>query len=109
MVAKYQKGKEELRLIEAQLKIATDNLEVVQNDNQFMKELIMHANENYEGLERRYRELENRMEKSDITTRRKSIKKSSADNLLKSAVTKKKSHSPAHSEVQHSPSRDDSQ
>jgi hypothetical protein len=48
------------------------------------------------------------MEKSDVTTR-KSIKKSSADNLLKSAVTKKKSHSPARSEIQHSPTRGDSQ
>jgi hypothetical protein len=39
------------------------------------------------------------MEKSDVTTHRKSVKKCSADNLLKSAVTKKKSHSPARSEV----------
>lgn len=49
------------------------------------------------------------MEKSDVRTRRKSVKKSSVDNLVKSAVTKKKSHSPVRSERQQSPTRGDSQ
>lgn len=81
----------------------------LQNDNEFMKKLIFHANENYEALERKCHDLEALKERSEANTDRKNVKKSSIDNLLKSAKTRKNGQSPAHSEIQNSPSIDDFQ
>lgn len=85
--------------MENEFENAKASLLALQNDNDFMKKLIFHANENYENLERRCRELENCRERSGDTTDRTSVKKSSVDNLLKSAKTKKNGYSPSHSEI----------
>lgn len=69
-----------------------------------MKKLIYHANENYEALEKKCNNLESHRERGEVTTDRKSIKKSSTDNLLKSAKTRKQGYSPSHSELMRSPS-----
>jgi hypothetical protein len=50
-------------------------------------------------LEKKCKDLEVLRERSEANTDRKNMKKSSIDNLLKSAKTKKNGQSPSHSEL----------
>ena len=101
---KYEELNERFKVMQGELKLANDSLLSLQNDNDFMKKLIFHANENYQALEKKCKDLEVSREKSGNTTNRRSIQNSSIDNLLKSAKTKKNGQSPSHSEVLRSPS-----
>lgn len=107
--AKYQDLAEQHKETEEEVFALRGSLLALQNDNDFMKKLIFHANENYEALERKCQDLEALKERSEANTDRKNMKKSSIDNLLKSAKTRKNGQSPVHSEIQNSPSIDDFQ
>lgn len=79
-------------ILEAEIDALREKVIAVEKDNEFMKKLIFHANENYEALEKKCMLLES---KAMLNTDCKSAKKSSIDNLQKSSVTKKNSHSPS--------------
>ena len=109
MTTKCQELTQKLRENDEEIAGLRSSLLVLQNDNEFMKKLIFHANENYEVLEKKCSQLEALREKQDTNTDRKNVKRSSIDNLLKSAKTRKNGQSPARSEITHSPSIDDFQ
>jgi chromosome segregation ATPase len=107
LAGKFQEAQEKNRFMEGEFQLMKDSLTAAQNDNDFMKRLIFHANENYELLERKYVDLEALRERTEANTDRKNLAKLSTEHLLKSAKTRKKGYSPSHSEaVQHSPSVD---
>ena len=87
-----------------------ESLVNLQNDNEFMKKLIFHANQNYQALERKCQELQVLKQRNELNyTDRKQIKKCSTDNLLKSAKTRKNGQSPVRSEIPNEPCSDDFQ
>lgn len=105
---KLKDSQEQNRVLEKEFEKARDSMLSLQNDNDFMKKLIFYANENYEALEKKCTDLAVKKQQFEMYTDRRSPKKSSMDNLLKSAKTKKNNYSPSHSELR-TPSPDNFQ